>query len=351
MDDGKSPKDVSGSPTGENEDGFNSNVDFKKKYPTKSKVNNLFRRASTASTGIKGKHMNGHLPQELKNRDADEMNIKKNRVHRRYSERITLDHNYIEEEEEEEEEEGGELANKEKKKGKVKVKFVPQRGFAITTEKAEDEPKGAHGYTPRKGSKEKSLEDLGAHGFTPRDKTKYLNEDEMEYINVELASKEAFMDLMEDDVQKPHSYSPGLNGNTDGTLKKKHKNAKIKLPSAGHRSSKENVPEDGSVQKKKGSVSAEELDDDDFYGTEDCKPKHSKHKISAPVPRKSRTSNKLKEGGSAEDMSGMKGPDEAYDEEQDEPDFYKPKKQFKLKVPKKFKHKVSLDNFILILVL
>lgn len=67
-----------------------------------------------------------------------------------------------------------------KKKGKVKVKFVPQRGFAITTEKvlqpkllvtfhnvdgmchcnvffhaqqAEDEPKGAHGYTPRKSSK------------------------------------------------------------------------------------------------------------------------------------------------------------------------------------------------------
>lgn len=108
--------------------------------------------------------------------------------------------------------------------------------------------------------------------------------------------------------------------------------------------------------------------------------KHSKQKTSTPVPRKPRTSNKLREvSGSAEDLSGRKDPGEVYDEEQDELDLCKPvlfmfsvkrvpwtqtgygtitktlsfqqKKQFKLKVPKKFKHKVSLDNCVLLLLM
>ncbi|XP_024865306.1 uncharacterized protein si:cabz01007807.1 isoform X2 [Kryptolebias marmoratus] len=298
----------------ENEDDYYSSMDLKKKSHTKAKVNNLFRRASSGSFGFDGKHKN------RKNSDTD----KTDNIGRRHSEAM-LYNSYTEEEE--------------KKKGKVKVKFVPQRGFAITRGKPEDEPKGGYGLTPRKGSKDKSLEELGAYGFTPCDKSKdFEDEEEMEDLNLELAAKGAFMD--DEHLKKPRSYSPIPNGDIDGIQDRKHhKKSKIKIPSVSRRSSKENMLDDSSMQKKKSSFSAEELDDEEFYGMEDCKLKNSKQKAPAPAPRKPRRANKLREGGSAEDIGDMKSPEEMYDEEQDDLDLCKPKKQFKLKVPKKFKHK------------
>ncbi|XP_041738685.2 uncharacterized protein si:cabz01007807.1 isoform X2 [Coregonus clupeaformis] len=77
-------------------------------------------------------------------------------------------------EEEAEERDGTSAFEKSKR---VKIKFVPQRGFAICLEKSsQDEPTGARGYTPRRGSKtlhEKPLVELkGANGYTPRKESK-----------------------------------------------------------------------------------------------------------------------------------------------------------------------------------
>nr|XP_029522388.1 uncharacterized protein LOC115133368 isoform X2 [Oncorhynchus nerka] len=86
----------------------------------------------------------------------------------------------LDENSEEEPEERDGTGGFKKSKG-VKIKFVPHRGFAICLEKnvlllnSQDEPTGAHEYTPRRGSKihEKPLDELkGAHGYTPRKESK-----------------------------------------------------------------------------------------------------------------------------------------------------------------------------------
>ncbi|CAB1351407.1 unnamed protein product [Coregonus sp. 'balchen'] len=73
------------------------------------------------------------------------------------------------------------------KSKRVKIKFVPQRGFAICLEKSsQDEPTGARGYTPRRGSKtlhEKPLVELkGANGYTPRKESKVSIFEETEEV-------------------------------------------------------------------------------------------------------------------------------------------------------------------------
>ncbi|XP_070849303.1 uncharacterized protein [Chaetodon trifascialis] len=282
----KSPKDYFSdmhTSAGENEDGEQNWMDYKKK-PLKTKVNELLRRASTSSLVPEAKHMNGHLPQESKDDDISKKSTGKKNSVRRWSEGIVLDDST------DEEEEGGDTQHEEKKKKKVKIRFVPHRGFAITVEKTDDEPKGAHGYTPRKGSKEKSQDEvLGAHGYTPRSKSK----DDAEYVeeirgqSLQSTRKAAFMD-----DEHFGKTSAGLNGDEDlyGMEDcKPKKPAKMKLLHVSRRRSKEDMLEYNSPQKK--SSCSEELNDDELTGMEDFKLKKPKHKGSVSAQRKFKTAN------------------------------------------------------------
>ncbi|XP_044040782.1 uncharacterized protein si:cabz01007807.1 isoform X3 [Siniperca chuatsi] len=343
---------------GENEDGEQNGMDYKKK-PLKTKVNRLLRRASTTSAMPEGKHMNRHLPQESKDDDINKKSVgKKNSIIRRWSEGTVLDGSTGEEEEE-----GWEAQHEEKKKKSVKIRFVPQRGFAISVEKKDDEPKGAHGYTPRKGSKEKSQDEiLGAHGYTPRKKSQddtFEDVEEMKGHSLQSTSKAAFMD--DELLEKTLHMSAGLNGDEDPYGMedwKPKKTTKMKLLHMDRRSSKDDMLDYNSPQKKKGSFSAEELDDEDLNGVEDCKVKKSKYKVSIPIPRKSKTTNGEREpigfsqhipqqaskDAFAEDDITQTGkdfmsPGEMYDSEQDEVETCKQKKPFKLKGLKKHKAK------------
>ncbi|XP_070785888.1 uncharacterized protein [Enoplosus armatus] len=350
--------------TGEKEDWEQSGMDYKK--PLKTKVNQLLRRASTTSSMPEGKHPNGHLPQASKDDDNNKKsNNKKNSIIRRWSEGTVLDGSTGEEEEEE----GGEAQHEEadshgfKKKKKVKIRFVPQRGFAITVEKKDDEPKGAHGHTPRKGSKEKSQDEvLGAHGYTPRKKSQddaFEDVEEMKGHSLQSASKAAFME--DELLQKTLHMSAGLNGDEDpyGTEDcKPKKPTKMKLLHVGRGSSKDDIQNFNNTQKKKSSFSAEELDDEELNEMEDCKPKKSKYKVPIPIPRKSKTATAHSEptgfsqhipqqaskDAFAEDNIAQTGkdfmsPGEMYDSEQDEVETCKPKKSSKLKGFKKHKAK------------
>ncbi|KAK5848269.1 hypothetical protein PBY51_005897 [Eleginops maclovinus] len=232
----------------------------------------------------------------------------------------------------------------------MKIKFVPHRGFAITVEK-----KGAHGYTPRNNSKEKSQEErFGAHGDTPRKKSQDdAFEDVQERRNtLRSTSKAAFTD--DEYSQKARPVSAGLNGDEDlyGMEDcKPKKPTKMKMLLMGRRSSKENMLDDNNYQKK-GSFSAEELDDDEWM--EDCKPKTSKKKGPLPVPRKSANAQSEATGFShpqqassdpfAEDDFTHTGkdfmsPGEMYYSEEDEVETCKPNKKSKLRGFKKSKAK------------
>ncbi|KAM6960337.1 uncharacterized protein LKV04_021898 [Tautogolabrus adspersus] len=248
---------------GENDDGEQNGMDYRKKQ-LKTKVNQLLRRASTNSSVPDGTHMNGHLLQESK--DGDKKSVsKKNSIIRRWSEGTVLDGSTGEEEEN-----GGEAHHREKKTKKMKIKFVPQRGYTITVEKG-DEPKGAHGYTPRKSSKDKSQDEvLGAYGYTPRKKSQdnaFENVEEMKRQSLQSTSKADFME--DEELQRALHMSAGLNGDMDPygmeDVKPK-KPTKMKMLHVGRRSSKEDMLDDPYLQKKKSSFSAEELDDEDLKG-------------------------------------------------------------------------------------
>ncbi|XP_029942390.1 protein piccolo-like isoform X2 [Salarias fasciatus] len=146
---------------GETEDG--EQMDYKKK-PLKSKVNQLLRRASTNSFGLGGKQGN-----ELSSQDdgLDKKSISKKGSVRRWSEGTALEGSTGEEED------GGDGHQDEKRQKKLKIKFVPRRGFTISADKTSEGPKGATGYTPRKSSKDKAHdESFGASGtYTARKKS------------------------------------------------------------------------------------------------------------------------------------------------------------------------------------
>ncbi|XP_073330655.1 uncharacterized protein [Pagrus major] len=346
----KSSKEYFSESAGENEDGEQNDLDYKKKL-LKTKVNQLLRRASTNSFVPDGKHLNRHLPQESKHGDIGKKSVSKKDSIRRWSEGTVLDGSTGGEEEED----GGEAQHDEKKKKKMKIKFVPHRGFAITVEKTHDEPKGAHGYTPRKGSKEKSQEEVfGAHGYTPHKKYQeeaFEDVEELKSQSLQSTSKAAFMD--DEHFQKALHTSAGFNG--DEALYgmedcKPKKPTKMKMRHVGHRSSKEGMLGDPSLQKKKSSFSAEELDDDELNWMGDSEPKKSKHKGPLPVPRKSNSaygqsevigfSHQIPQQASrdvfADDDVTSPG---TYDYEEDELGICKPKKGSKLKGLKKLKSK------------
>ncbi|XP_070711298.1 uncharacterized protein, partial [Pempheris klunzingeri] len=314
---------------------------------------------------LEGKHTNGHLPQGLKPQQDDDLNKasgKKPSI-RRWSEGTVIDGTSgEEEEEEEEEEEGGDAQHEQKPKKKMKIKFVPHRGFAITVEKhhlqTDDKPKGAHGYTPRKGSKDKSQDDiLGAHGYTPRKKSQddaYEGVEEIQGHSLQSTSKAAFMDDEHIQHEKTLHMTAGLYGDEDPCGMedcKPKKTTKMKLLHMVRRSSKEDMLDDSSLQKKKSSFSAEELDLGELNGMEDCKPKNSKYK--GPIPRKPKAANGHSEpfgfkqassGDFAEDDISQTGkdvmrPGEMYDSGQDEVESCKPKKPLKLKGFRKHKAK------------
>ncbi|KAM7366448.1 hypothetical protein PAMP_015886 [Pampus punctatissimus] len=249
-------------PARETDDGEQNEMDYKKK-PLKAKVNQLLRRASTTSSNPEGKCMNG---QGLKGDDINKKTVrKKNSIIRRWSEGTVLDNSSGEEEDE-----GGEARHEEKRKKKMKIKFVPHRGFAITVEKSDEGLKGAHEYAPHKGSKEKSQEEVfGAYGCTPPQNDAFEDAEEMKGNILQSTSKAAFSD--DEYLQKTHHMSPGLNGEEDAYGMEDCK------------------PEDmlDDTNHKKSSFSVEELDDE-LYGMEDGKPKKSKHKGPILFPRKSK---------------------------------------------------------------
>ncbi|XP_067379719.1 uncharacterized protein [Channa argus] len=256
---------------GANEDEEQYVMDYKKKSP-KTKVNSLLRRSSTHSSVPEEKLMNGDFSQESKQGKV-------------------LDESTFEVEE------GDTTHEKAKSHGfkemkKMKIKFVPQRGFTITVKKS-DEPKGAYGYTPRKGLKEKEKsedEDFSAYGYIPHKKSQdNVSEDveEMKACSPQSTTKAAFMDGY---LQKRHSFSPRLNGDVEafGVEDCKPKPTKMKLL-LGRQSSKEDELDEKSSWKKRSSISAEELEDE-INKMEDCKPKISKLKGPVPLPRKFKSS-------------------------------------------------------------
>ncbi|XP_039996541.1 uncharacterized protein si:cabz01007807.1 isoform X2 [Xiphias gladius] len=349
---------------GENEDGEQNGMDYKKK-PLKTKVNRLLRRASTTSSMPEGNHMNEHLSQESRDDDINKKSVdKKNSIIRRWSEGTVVDDSTGEEEDR------GEAQREEKRRNRVKIKFMPHRGFAITVEKNDDKLKGTHGHTHRKGSKEKSQDELlGALGYTPRKKSEdnsFEDAEGMKGHNLQSTGKAAFMD--DKHLQKTHHFSPGLNGDEDAYGMedcKPKKPSKMKLLHMGRRSSKEDRLDDSSSQKKKSSFSEEELDDEELNWMEDCKQKNSKHKGCNPVPRKCKTAYDttgqpepirfsqhvpqqafngclMHNDDFAEDEIKGKdftSPGEMYDSEQDELETCKPKKSWKLKGLMKYKAK------------
>ncbi|KAJ4949089.1 hypothetical protein JOQ06_020607 [Pogonophryne albipinna] len=295
--------------TEENEDCEQYGMDYKKKN-VKTKVNKLLRRASANSSLLEGKQMNGHLPQDLKAEEIRRQRVsKKESTVRRWSEDALDDH----------------------------------------------KEKGAHGYTPRKDSKERSQDELlGAHGYTPRKKS----QDVERLHTLHSTSKAAYMD--DKHFQKTRRMSAGFNGDEDPYEMedcKPKKPTKMKMLQTGHRSSKENMLDFNNAQKKKGSFSAEELDDDEWM--EDCKPKPSKKKGPLPVPRKSAkgqregfnqqnpqqaASDPFAEDDFTQTGKDFMSPGETYYSEEGEVATCKPKKKLKLKGFKKHKMKSKANH-------
>ncbi|CAN9509679.1 unnamed protein product [Ophioblennius macclurei] len=173
---------------GETEDG--EQLDYKKK-PLKTKVNQLLRRASTNSFGLGSKNGNGLSPHDD---GIDKKSISKKDSVRRWSEGTALDGSTGDDEE-------GDGHQDEKRQKKLKIKFVPRRGFTISSDKTSDEPKGASGYTPRKSSKDKVHdENFGAHGtYMPRKKSQDTMLDEALAQKMKAASSAE--DLDDEDLE------------------------------------------------------------------------------------------------------------------------------------------------------
>uniref|UniRef100_A0A8D3ARS2 Apolipoprotein L domain-containing protein 1 n=1 Tax=Scophthalmus maximus TaxID=52904 RepID=A0A8D3ARS2_SCOMX len=272
-------------------------MDYKKK-PLRTRVNQLLRRASAASALPEGRHG----PQVQHDDDKGKKSIgKKNSITRRWSEGTALDNGP----EEEEEQDGGESQHEEKRKNKMKIKFVPHRGFAITSKRGDDEVKGARGFTPPARSRGDAFEDVG----------------EMKVLRVQSTSKA--------DVTGDELFHRDHEDDEDDDCKPK-KPTKTKLLHVARRSSKGNVSDESS-QKKKSSFSAEEPDGMEFY-----KQEASEHK--APDPRRwkdacdaasrSRAAplNSIDDGPTGRDFLG--GGEMFYS---DEEETYKLKKSQKLK--------------------
>ncbi|RVE60318.1 hypothetical protein OJAV_G00179530 [Oryzias javanicus] len=261
----------------QNQDEY-STVEYRKKTH-KNKVGPLFRRASSASVMSEGKQWNG---QEFKDKKQSDT------LTRRWSEGKMLDASSGEDE-------GG--AQHGEKRKKLKIKFIPQRGFAISLEKLSNEPKGA-----RKDSKSQ-IEDLRHSNNSTPDGT----------------GQAAAMDP--EDPERPGRDSPGL----DASHKPK-KAAAFKHSLKSRRSSKVN-PED----------SAEDLEEEEVDGLEGSKTKHfkgkRKSKATNPPSESSECSSLRSETASAEGFAE----EDQYDEDDD--DLYKPKKTSKMKGFKKGKRK------------
>ncbi|XP_030609688.1 uncharacterized protein LOC115797292 isoform X2 [Archocentrus centrarchus] len=235
---------------GEIDDEEQTWMDYKKN-PSKTKVNKLLRRASTNQSVLEGKNLNGHSPLELKR---------------------TPDQSSVEDEEE------GETIQREKKKT-LKLKFVPRRGFVITSVKANDESKGVFGNTPRKDSKADMLDEhdpeqekssccaeaLGSDALngvdgckqkkfkpkhpipTPR-KPKTANGQAEQigfsYLTPQQASKDEFAeDEMDEDFMSPGEMHD-VDEQDELEFCKEKKPSKLKLPKKGRRKSKATYAEE-----------------------------------------------------------------------------------------------------------
>ncbi|XP_062239430.1 uncharacterized protein si:cabz01007807.1 isoform X2 [Platichthys flesus] len=289
----------------EHEDELNG-LDYRKK-PLKSKVTQLLRRASTKTAVRGGKSASGNSPNDTKAAVSGGS----------------------------EAEDAADAQHDEKRKNKMKMKFVPQRRFSTSLPKTDDEVRGATGYTPQKGSKDRVFED----------------EDEMKDFGPQSTSKGSFTG--DRNFQETDEDFYGYDD-----LKPK-KPAKMKFLHKSHRSSKENVLDESSSQRKMSSWSVEELDGEELYGMEYSKQKKSKHRGSHTLQPKAKTSSDTSRQSEAmgrshhtphhaahddfavEEFTGNLSTSrgEMYYSEQYLDDSSKPKKSLKLKGFKKHKTK------------
>ncbi|XP_055012383.1 uncharacterized protein si:cabz01007807.1 isoform X2 [Boleophthalmus pectinirostris] len=145
-------------------------VDYKKPH-FKDKVNSILRRSSAAAVLSDQKHMNGNVPHESKTPEFKK-SIKDS--FRRHSEGAMIDA-----------ETEDDFESKKSRKLKS-LKFLPNIGFGHN-KNGDGEPKGAHGYTPQKGSKEDLF---GTHtNFSTRSKSMDDGLEEMKSQNLHPLNK------------------------------------------------------------------------------------------------------------------------------------------------------------------
>ncbi|XP_061620176.1 uncharacterized protein LOC133472809 isoform X2 [Phyllopteryx taeniolatus] len=207
-------------PSAKWQDGEQSWSETKKK-PLKNKVNQLLRRASTSLVQRKpasaGKDDDAH---------KKKMNMKESTIRWRSQEAMFGDGIDEEEVAQAHLDEADAYGSKGKKK--IKMKFGSQKGFANFQA---EQPQGAHGYTPRRDSKDRRDPFYGA---------------------ADMWQEHNFEDV--DEIKRLH-----------------------------HSSSQDEVPV---LHPKQSSFPAEQLDDDEQNAADDYKAKKNKFKGPVPKPRK-----------------------------------------------------------------
>ncbi|XP_067087937.1 uncharacterized protein [Osmerus mordax] len=269
---------------------------------------------------------------------------------RRFSEDTGLD-----EDEEGEDENSGSNGHAFKTINKVKVKFVPRRGFSISREKEnpQDDPK----FTTRRGSKfqEKPEEELSrAHGYTPQNKSQNGFPDAgSARKGADLFSARAMEDdlngAMEDKPKKSNQLKLGR------PSIKTSKSPDERAPESPQdfsrrRHSMEGYLDEDHLQKGGKRFAEEQWNYDEQNGMEDCKPKTTS-KFKFPRRRKSKvvqetfwqedmavvpgalTPRRASTGGFLDDGTPQKGAHLFYAGQnvEDEEEEYKPKKPTKFK--------------------
>ncbi|XP_072315503.1 uncharacterized protein [Eucyclogobius newberryi] len=173
-------------------------LDYKKPH-FKDKVNSLLRRSSAAAALSEQKRLNGNVPHKTKDQEFKK-SLKDS--FRRHSEGTKLDANSGE---------SGDDYEYRKTRKLKNLKFAPNKGLVFN----KDEPKGARGYTPHKGSKEDLF---GAHAnYSARKKSQDNGLEDMKSQTLPSPNKAAHSPA------GPHGYDDAFE-----TEERKKKSSKLK---------------------------------------------------------------------------------------------------------------------------
>ncbi|XP_046907658.1 uncharacterized protein si:cabz01007807.1 isoform X3 [Hypomesus transpacificus] len=213
----------------------------------------------------------------------------------------------LHEDEEGEDENSGSTDHALKAINKVKVKFVPRRGFSISREKEnpQDDPK----FTPRRGSKEKPEEELsGACGYTPQNQSQNgFPDDGSARKGADLFCARAMDD---ENLDGPMEDKPTKSNKLElrRPSRKGSKSPDEWAPESPQdfsrrRHSMEGYLDEDHLQKGGKRFAAEQWNYDEQNGMEDCKPK-TPSKFKFPTQRKSKV---VQETFRQEDMAVVPG--------------------------------------------